>query len=97
MTICPAGLEDRLTVVGEIDMVASADLRTRGMAAVDNAEAVLLVDLSQVTFLDASGLGVLVDMRQRALDQHTKFRLIGTPPMVARLFALTRLDALLSS
>ena len=56
-----------LTVSGEVDMSNSADLRAAGIAAASAPDrAGLAIDLSGVTFIDSSGLGALVAIRNAA-------------------------------
>ena len=56
----------------------------------DNAQHVIL-DLSEVTFIDSSGLGAIVaSMKQ--LKVNRKLDLAGLTPTVAKVFQLTRMD-----
>jgi anti-sigma B factor antagonist len=47
-------------VTGEIDMYTSAALRARLTGMIERGHRHFVVDLSQVTFIDSAGLGVLV-------------------------------------
>jgi stage II sporulation protein AA (anti-sigma F factor antagonist) len=56
--------QDGTTVVGvsgEVDLASSPDLT----ACLDQVDGVVVVDLSDVTFLDSSGMGALVAARKR--------------------------------
>ncbi len=72
------------------------------LAAVPSLEAVLatsgsrvVVDLRDVTFLDASGLGVLVTASDRARRAGGAVRLVGASSQVRRVVTITRLDGVL--
>lgn len=64
--------------------------RMREMVA-DGPERIIL-DLSQVGFLDSSGLGAVVAVR-KALGAERRLELAGLTPSVAKVFRLTRMDS----
>lgn len=51
----------------------------------------LVLDLSQVNFVDSTGLGAIVTCRKR-LGPRGRFAIAGAQGAVARLFSLTRMD-----
>lgn len=51
----------------------------------------VLLDLSEVEFIDSSGLGAIIASK-KALPQGAEMALAGLQPRVARVFALTRMD-----
>ena len=55
-----------LEVAGEIDLATAPELRAALSDLLEEAHLDLLVDLRQVTFLDAAGLRVLVAALKRA-------------------------------
>lgn len=57
----------------------------------------LVVDLSDVTFVDSSGLGLLVSLRQLAEDRGARFALHNVPHRVTRLLELTGLMGYLAA
>lgn len=52
----------------------------------------LIVNLAEVTFIDSSGMGSLVDLTKRARAAGGDLRLVGASPQVRRTFGLLRLD-----
>lgn len=52
----------------------------------------LVVDLSGTTFMDSTGLGTLVSLRNQVLVRGGRFLLVRPDDRVFRLFELTRLD-----
>jgi anti-sigma B factor antagonist len=54
---------ERVTLAGEIDLATAGRLRETLMAAISRSHAseTMVVDLAEVTFLDARGIGVLVE------------------------------------
>lgn len=53
----------------------------------------LVVDLSGATFMDSTGLGALVSLRNQLLARGGRFELVKPQDRVFRLFELTRLDS----
>ena len=53
----------------------------------------VLLDLERVSFIDSTGLGVLVGLLKK-LGSSGKIAVVGAKPAVLRLFQLTRLEEL---
>ena len=52
----------------------------------------IILDLSNVTIMDAHGLGVLLQLREQALANGIHFALINANESLSRVFKITRLD-----
>ena len=75
----------RLVVVvsGEVDMATAPALRSELLSAITaRAPLAIEVDLAGCTFLDCSGLGVLVAARARALATSCELRITRPRPFV---------------
>jgi anti-anti-sigma factor len=79
-----------VTVSGELD-VASSHLLEEELGKVSDA-ALVVVDLRGVTFIDSTGLGVLVRAHQRAQEQGKRIGFVRGNGQVERLLTLTGLD-----
>jgi anti-sigma B factor antagonist len=77
--------------VGEIDLATSPTLREVMVEAAESCRH-LIVDLSAVSFLDSTGLGVLVGTQQRIAATHKAMSLVGPTDFVARVLRITRVD-----
>ncbi|MEI2774509.1 MAG: STAS domain-containing protein [Tetrasphaera sp.] len=81
-----------VTAAGEVDAHSARILRDALVAAITDGTIRLVADLSEVTFLDSSGLGVLVgklkDVRVRGGELHV----VAVHDRVVRVFAITGLD-----
>lgn len=51
----------------------------------------VILDMSQVSFLDSSGLGAVVAV-MKSLSPNRRLELAGLTPSVAKVFQLTRMD-----
>lgn len=81
-----------LAPAGELDSATSPQLATRIRAATDAGATDLLLDLTGVTFLDSTGLAVLLEAKRRLAAAGGRLRLACSVPAVLRVFQTTRLD-----
>ncbi len=89
--------EGELVVLsGRLDARGAAPARDALHAALGAGSGRLVVDLSGVELLDATGLGVLVGAHRRARLEGRELVLSDAPPRVARLLSLTRLDRVIT-
>lgn len=81
-----------VSVVGELDQATLPDLEGPLEQAVDAGGSVL-VDLSDCSFIDSSGLGALVSTRERLLESEDRgFGICCPDAQVRRLLEITGLD-----
>jgi len=67
-------------------------LRERMLNMVQNGKKDLLLDFSRCSFIDSTGLGVLVSIYKRTCENRGTFKLQGVNENVMKIFKLTRLD-----
>lgn len=81
-----------VTVVGELDIATSDTLCTVAMEALalDGCRT-LALDLTDLSFIDSSGLGVLVQLRNAARSREISFALENVPPIAARVIEVAGL------
>jgi anti-sigma B factor antagonist len=80
-----------VAAAGEIDI--STVSRLRGVLDTLTADGLrVIVDLNQVSFVDASGLGALVGAAARAAAAGGSLHVTAAAPRVRRLLAVTGLD-----
>jgi anti-sigma B factor antagonist len=82
---------DVVAVTGEIDVASVDMLRDRVLPLVGKPEPRLIIDLSGVTFMDSTGLSLLVAVRRR-LPDGAPLLIVGAAPQIARLFQITSLN-----
>ena len=79
-----------LKLSGELDVASSGALE-QSVEEVSDYD-LLVVDLSELEFIDSTGLSVLVAAHQRAVAAGREFCLVQGPAQVQRLLALTGLE-----
>jgi len=86
---------------GEIDLRVTDDLRRRLERELDHSRARnLILNMSGVTFLDSSGLGVILGRYKRIVSQGGSMALVGVSPAVRRVLefsGVTRLSRIYES
>jgi len=83
-------------VSGEIDVFSSPRLREMLLDVIDKGPLRLVVDLSDVTFLDSTGLGVLVGIYHRLRARNGSMSFVGANDRVRRVFHITQLTKIFS-
>jgi len=90
------GVERVLEVRGEIDVATSPMLRSELSDLLDDAPEHVTLDFTEVSFIDSSGLGVLVGAlkRLRTVCPEAVLRVAHTQQPVRHVFGITGLDDL---
>ena len=79
-------------VAGELDLHSAPQLRAElNRALENNAPPRIVVDLMGVTFLDSTGVGVLVGALKRAREAQGALHFCGAQSRVRRVFEITGL------
>src|SRR5262249_46990539 len=76
---------------GSLDLATAPTVRAALTEATDTGPHDLIVDLTQLEFLDSTGLGVLIGAHRRAAEHSGSFRLIIGDGAIARLLNITGL------
>lgn len=85
-----------VTAAGEIDVATASDLDQNLRVPIEDGRVHLVLDLTQVTFLDSSGLSVLVGCRNLVQKAGGTIRLVITHPNVRKVLEITALDRVFS-
>jgi anti-sigma B factor antagonist len=83
-------------LAGEIDFTSSGAVQSTLLAMILPGGGAVIADLSRITFLDSSGLGVLVQAHRTATERDTRLLVVASVP-VRKLLRLTGLDSVLET
>lgn len=83
-----------LKLKGEIDLHASPVLRAELQKCATEKVSILLVDFSDVEYIDSSGLATFIEYVREASDYKGKIALFGLKKKVRTIFDLVRLNEL---
>jgi anti-sigma B factor antagonist len=81
----------RFRAVGELDMSTAEELLTGLEPAVSDGPGDVVVDVSQLSFVDSSGLRALIHV-SRKLEGRGRLVLMGPTPQVQRLLGLVQAE-----
>lgn len=81
-----------ITLEGEIDLHESPNVREMLRPLIDRKVSRIYMDMSEVGYIDSSGLAVLIDAMQRIANYGGKFGLIALRPAVRTVLEIARLD-----
>jgi anti-sigma B factor antagonist len=87
-------LDERTSVIsveGELDLASAPSLKWTLVDLLRAGRIQLVIDLSQVTFMDSTALGVLIGF-DRSLTAGQRLAIASPQPNVVRIFEVTGLD-----
>ena len=90
------GRKLRIAVDGEVDVSNAEELRAQidaGLA--EEATQEIEVDMAQVSYIDSTGIGVLVGSAHKAKDSGRIFQVLNPQPNVLRILGLLGVDEVL--
>lgn len=91
--------EEQLRIVSvkdpRIDAAVAIEFKDAMRTQTDGGPALVVLDLSNVEFIDSSGLGAIV-AAMKNMSGERRLALAGLTPAVERVFKLTRMDSVFS-
>ena len=78
-------------IEGEVDVYTSMELKKELNSLIDNENKLLIINLDKVTYMDSSGLGILVAILKRIKREEGNLRILKLTPSIRKIFELTRL------
>lgn len=82
-----------IDVRGKVDLFSSPKMRSAILEAINHKGiSQVSINLTEVTYLDSSGVATLVEGLQRARSRHCRFVLFGLQDATREVLELARLD-----
>lgn len=91
-------VEDGWTVIavdGDLDVATAPRLRQEAVGVL-SAGTRLAIDLSKCTFMDSTGLGVIVGVLKRVRGLDGDLVIVGAPSQVEKVFEITRVSSIVA-
>jgi len=82
-----------VALLGELDIFTAQSLEDAVLGLEDTNPGLVVIDLTGVSFIDSTGLSVLLTASQRAREQGRRLVVVRPPLPALRVFTLTRVDA----
>jgi anti-sigma B factor antagonist len=84
-----------ITLSGELDAYNAPELRSTFERVLESEPALVVLDLSAVTFLDSTVLGAIVGLLRRVREARGELRMVLPDTTARRIFEITNLVAAL--
>jgi anti-sigma B factor antagonist len=81
-----------IAVSGEVDIFTAPDLKRDLHAALEAADGALIIDFSNLEFIDSTGLGVLIGVLRHGNEEAKPLALVISAARTAKVFRITGLD-----
>jgi anti-sigma B factor antagonist len=81
-----------ISLTGEVDIYTAPRFKESMLELLDAGVVSLVIDLSGVTFIDSTALGVLIGGLRRVHDAGGSMALVVATPAVERILTITGLD-----
>jgi anti-sigma B factor antagonist len=92
VTTQDSGGQVTISLKGELDLSSVGKVQEELRRVEAEGPAVLVLDLSDLTFLDSTGLRTVVTADERARENGRRLVVVRGPDAVQRVFAITRLE-----
>ncbi|MCX8064427.1 MAG: STAS domain-containing protein [Candidatus Hydrogenedentes bacterium] len=83
----------KIEVIGQVDLYTSPELRKAILSGMDKVNKKMLVELSNVEYMDSSGVATLVEGLRSAMKHKKEFYLVSPSPAVRKVLNLARLES----
>jgi anti-anti-sigma factor len=87
-----SGGQVTISLKGELDLSSVGKVQEELRRVEAEKPPLLVLDLTNLTFLDSTGLRTVVTADERARDNGRRFVIVRGPDAVQRVFAITRLE-----
>jgi len=81
-----------IAVAGELHVTTAPEFSASLNHAIAGGKTAVVLDMTDVAFIDSTGLSVLLNALRRVTRREGRLALVCTNPTVLRLFEITRLD-----
>jgi anti-sigma B factor antagonist len=85
-----------IELAGGVDIYSAPRFKEVLLQGIDDGARQVIVDLTNVTFIDSTGLGVLVSGAKRVRSQGVSFAIVSSTQSIMSIFEITGLDRLYS-
>jgi anti-sigma B factor antagonist len=77
---------------GEVDLYTCPELKDELLRVIGDGATIVVVDLTETTFIDSTGLGVLIRGVERLTTEDGRLAVVCIDPNMVKVFEVTGLD-----
>jgi anti-sigma B factor antagonist len=85
-----------MVLTGELELANCARVREAAVSLLAQSTTRIVMDLSGLSFIDSSGVGVVIGTLKRARERQGAFALVCANPTILRVLEITGLTQVLS-
>jgi len=82
----------RVHLSGEVDIYTSQELKNRLYEIIDTRKADIILECSELNYIDSTGLGIFVGSLKKAKQYGKKISIVNLKDNIKKLFIITGLD-----
>lgn len=84
----------KLSISGEVDIYTAQSLKEKIYSVIENNNCDLLIDCSELNYIDSTGLGIFVGALKKIKESNGKIYISNLKENIKKLFVITGLDKL---
>ena len=81
-----------ISLAGDLDIVSSVELKENVNVLLDREEKSIHINFEQLSYIDSTGLGVLISLLKRVKKNGNEIELTNAQPNISKLLKITGLD-----
>lgn len=82
----------KVTLSGEIDILSTGELKEQLHHLIDTFKRDMVIDCSELQYIDSTGLGILVGALKKANEIDKQVSIVNLKENIRKLFLITGLD-----
>jgi len=79
-------------VSGEVDIYDAPEMKERLHKCIDQTPADLVLDCASLTYIDSTGMGVLISVLKHLKDVGKEMKIVHLSPYIYKIFTITGLQ-----
>jgi anti-sigma B factor antagonist len=83
-------------VSGEVDIYDAPEMKLRLHKCIDKTPADLVLDCASLSYIDSTGMGVLISVLKHLKDVGKEMKIINLSPYIYKIFTITGLQNIFS-
>lgn len=81
-----------IALYGEVDIYNADSLKSKLHSLIEQKDADIVFDCTNLKYIDSTGLGVLVSALKKVKEAEKAIRIVNLKPYIAKIFTLTGLN-----
>jgi len=84
-----------VTIKGEVDIYSVDQFRKSIEKSINQKTSKIILDCTDLSYIDSTGMGVLIEMRNKTMEMGQKIVMKNPKPNIKKLLSLTGVDKII--